>query len=191
MAIKEKLIKRRKDETKQINKKFISDTKSTEILIIILKAHLYVERELTNMLTETIIDYKVISTATFRQKLDLANSMGLIDGYYGAIGKVNSIRNGYAHNVDYNFGEKELDDLLSTLPKEDKEDYINDYAKWKELLYDNSISEFNFKTQLLLNNIWFCMVTNRIMAKKAIQLRLEEKEIETLSHYVKEDEKEN
>lgn len=183
----EKLIKRRKEETHQMNKKFMEDTKSSETLIIILKAHLYIERELTNMLTETIIDYKVIRTATFRQKLDLANSMGLIDVYYGAISKVNSIRNCYAHNIEYSFGEKELEDLLSTLTKEDKNDFLNDYAKWRELLFDNSISEFNFKTQLILNDIWFCMVTSRLTAKKSMQLRLEEKELETLSQYDKKD----
>lgn len=180
---KEELIKRREKEPKEMYKKFMVDTKSSEILIIILKSHLYIERELTNMLTETIIDYKVISTATFRQKLDLANSMGLINENYGAIGKVNSIRNSYAHDIDYNFGEKEFEDLISTLPKLDKDDYFNDYVNYKNLLYDNSISEFNFKTQFLLSNIWFCMVTNRIMAKKAILLRIEEKELETLSHY--------
>lgn len=185
MAKIEELIKRREKEPTEMNKKFMEDTKSSEILIIILKAHLYIERELTNMLTETIIDYKVISTATFRHKLDLANSMGLINENYGSVGKVNSIRNGYAHDIDYNFGEKEFEDLVSTLPKEEKNDFLNNYAKWKGWLYDNSIPEFNLKTQFLLNEIWFCMVTNRIMAKKSIQLRLEEKEIETLSRYNK------
>lgn len=184
----EKLIKRREFEHKEMNKAFMTDTKSSEILIIILKAHLYIERELINMLTETIIDYKIISTSTFRQKLDLANSMGLVDGYYGVLGKVNSVRNGYAHNVDYKFGEKEFEDILSTLTKEDKDDFLNEYQCWKDMLYDNSIPEFNFKIQLLLSNIWFATATCHLTAKKAIELRLKEKEIETLSKYVTDEE---
>lgn len=186
----EKLIKRREVEPKEMNKAFMNDTKSSEILIIILKAHLYIERELTNMLTETIIDYKIISTSTFRQKLDLANSMGLVDGYYGVLGKVNSIRNSYAHSVDYGIGEKEFEDIISTLTKEDKDDFLNEYQHWKTVLYDGSIPEFNFKIQLLLSNIWFATVTSRLTAKKAIELRLKEKEIETLSKYITSEEKE-
>ena len=179
----QELIQRRERKTKDLNKRFMSDTKSNEILIIILKAHLYIERELANMLTETVIDYKVISTATFRQKLDLANSMGLVEGLYGPVGKVNSIRNGYAHSIDYAFEEKDFEDLLSTLTKDDRDDYVNEYEKWKAMLYDGSFSEFNFKTQLLLSNIWFSMSSCRLKAKDFLMIRLKEKELETLSAY--------
>lgn len=185
----EKLISRRVVEPKEIYKAFMNDTKSNEMLIIILKAHLYIERELTNMLTETIIDYKIISTSTFRQKLDLANSMGLIDGYYGALGKINSIRNNYAHSIDYTIGEKEFEDIISTLTKEDKKDFLEDYQNWKPYLYDGSIPEFNFKIQMLLGNVWFATVTSRLTAKKSIELKLKEKEIETLYKYTKDEEK--
>ena len=185
----EKLISRRVVEPKEIYKAFMNNTKSNEMLIIILKAHLYIERELTNMLTETIIDYKIISTSTFRQKLDLANSMGLIDGYYGALGKINSIRNNYAHSIDYTIGEKEFEDIISTLTKEDKKDFLEDYQNWKPYLYDGSIPEFNFKIQMLLGNGWFATVTSRLTAKKSIELKLKEKEIETLYKYTKDEEK--
>lgn len=179
----ENLIKIREVEPKEMYRSFINDTKSSEILIIILKAHLYIERELINMLTETIIDYKIISTSTFRQKLELANSMGLIYGYYGVLGKVNSIRNNYAHNIAYEISEKEFEDIISTLTKEDKKDFVEDY-KNLFYLYDGSIPEFNFKIQILLSNIWFATVTSRLTAKKAIELKLKEKEIQTLSNYI-------
>ncbi len=172
------LKKEHTDEIKRINKAFMNDTKSNEILIIILKSHLYIERELIKTLTETIVDEKILGGTTFRQKLDLANSMGIIDGLYGALGKVNSIRNSYAHDVTYEFDEKGFEDLLSTLSKEDKDDFLLDYDKWKPFLYDGTIPEFNFKLQLLLNNIWFAMTSCRAFAKKAIELRLREKEIE-------------
>lgn len=184
MELQEKLLQERSKESRKINKSFMADTKSNEVLIIILKAHLYIERELIKTLTETIIDEKVLNNTTFRQKLDLANSMGLIDGFYGTLGKVNSIRNGYAHEVDYVFNEKIFEDLLSTLPKEEKDDYLSEYDIWKALFYDGTIPELNFKLQLLLNNIWFSVVSCRAFARQAIELRLREKEVEQLSKYL-------
>lgn len=175
-------------ESRKVNKEFMADTKSNEILIIILKAHLYIERELIKTLTETIIDEKVLSNTTFRQKLELANSMGLVDGYYGTLGKVNSIRNSYAHDINYVFDEKVFEDLLSTLPKEEKEDYLLEYETWKAMLYDGTIPEFNFRLQLLLNNIWFAMRACRAFARKAIELTLEEKQIELMSKFLPKEE---
>lgn len=173
----------RAKESKQVNKKFMQDTKSDDILVIILKAHLYMERELIKTLTETIIDENILKSTTFRQKLDLANSMGLLDEYYGVLGKVNSIRNNFAHNIDYEFNEKTYEDLLSTLTKIDKDDFLSEYEGWKSMLYDGTVPEFNFKLQLLLSNIWFALVSCRATAKTAIELKLKEKEIETISKY--------
>ena len=183
MTLSDMLKVERSKESKNVNIKFMQDTKSDDILVIILKAHLYMERELIRTLTETIIDEKVLKSTTFRQKLDLANSMGLLDEYYGVLGKVNSIRNDFAHKIDYEFDEKIYEDLLSTFPKIDKDEFLSEYDVWKNTLYDGTIPEFNFKLQLLLSNIWFALVTCRSMAKKAIELRLEEKAIETISKY--------
>lgn len=170
-------------ESRKVNKFFMQDTKSDDILIVILKAHLYMERELIKTLTETIIDENVLKSTTFRQKLDLANSMGLLDEYYGTLGKVNSIRNNFAHNINFKFDEKTYEDLLSTLTKVDKDDFLSEYERWKNMLYDRTVPEFNFKLQLLLSNIWFGLVSCRATAKTAIELRLKEKEIETISKY--------
>lgn len=183
MNIEEKILDERSKEVKKVNKRFMSDTKSSEILIVILKAHLYIERELIKALTETIIDEKILSNTTFVQKLELAKSMGIIDDIGGALKKVNSIRNGYAHSIDYVFDEKVFDDLLSTLTKDDKENFLSEYEHWKKWFYDGDVPEFNFKTQLLLNNIWFSVFACRAFAKKAIENRLREKELEVASRY--------
>lgn len=179
------LIGRRQEEFIELNKKFMKDTKSKEILIIILKGHLYIENEIIGMLTETIIDEKIINQSTFRQKLELAHSMGIIKNEYGVFGKVNTIRNKYAHNIDYEFTEKDYEDLISTMPKVHKDEFLKDLEECKNIFYDKSIPEFNFKIQLLLNNIWFLASTCRLKGKEAIELRLKEKEIETLNKYVK------
>lgn len=178
----------RKVETKETFKAFMNDTKSNETLIIILKAHLYIERQLILALTETIIDNKILGGTTFRQKLDLAHSMGIIDDLYGVLGKVNSVRNSYAHDMDYSFDEKEFGDLLSTLSKDDKDVYLAEFDEMKNTFYDGTISEFNFKLQILLSDIWFALVGSRYFAKRAIELRLKEKEIETMTKYAPKEE---
>lgn len=184
MTLNDKLAEKRIKEITNVNIKFLQDTTSEDILVIVLKAHLYMERELIKTLTETIIDEKVLKPTTFRQKLDLANSMGLLDEYYGVLGKVNSIRNDFAHNIDYEFDEKIYEDLLSALPKKDKDEFLSEYDVWKDILYDGTIPEFNFKLQLLLSNIWFALVSCRSKAKKAIELRLNAKMLETISNYL-------
>ena len=184
MDLQEKLRAERAKESKETIKNFMNDTNSGEIIIIILKAHLYIERELTKLLTESIIDEKILKTTNFRQKLDLANSMGLVDGFYGTLGKVNSIRNSYAHSIEYEFTQKDYEDLLSTLTKEDKEDFLKEYGEWKRLFYDGKIPELNFKLQILLNYIWFALITFRAFAKSAIEIKLKQKEIETVSKYI-------
>lgn len=183
MDVKEDLLKDRVEEIKKINIEFMMDTKSNEILVVILKAHLYIERELIKTLTETILDEKILKNTTFIQKLELAKSMGIIDDIYGPLKKVNSIRNGYAHNIGYEFDQKQFDDLISTLTKEDKDQFFEEYENWKKMIYQGDIPEFNFKTQLLLNAIWVSLFSCRVCAKKAIEMRLKVKEIEAIIKY--------
>ena len=187
MDIQTKIRNERSKEIKAENLKFMRDTKSSEMLIVILKAHLYIERELIKALTETIIDEKILSNTTFVQKLELAKSMGIIDDIGGALKKVNSIRNGYAHSINFVFDESTYEDLLSTLTKEDKDDFTTEYNEWEALLYDGDIPLLNFKTQLLLNHIWFSLCSCRAYAKTAIELRLKEKELEIACKYQTED----
>lgn len=170
-------------QSKIDNRKFMEDTKSEDVLVIILKAHLYIERELIRTLTDTIVEEKVLRSTTFSNKLILANSLGMVDEFYGSIGKVNSIRNKFAHEIDYEFNDSVYEDLLSTLPKKEKDDFLSEYEGWKKLLYDGTIPEFNFKLQLLLSNIWFALVSCHAMAKTAVELRLKEKELELALKY--------
>jgi uncharacterized protein with von Willebrand factor type A (vWA) domain len=161
---------------------FLAKTKSNEILVVVLKGHMYIERELTNLLTETILDEKVLENTTFRYKLELVYSMNLITKYYGSIKKVNDIRNNYAHKFDYEFGENEFNDLVSTLPKEGKKRFLDNYSKGM-IKFDNSIPEFNFKTQLLLHKIWLDVIVSQSIAKKSLIIKMEEKEIEVNRKY--------
>lgn len=184
MTLEEKVEFEQKEEAKKLYKAFMRATKSSEILIVILKAHLYMEQELIRSLTDTLLDEKILSGTTFRQKLDLAHSIGIIDDIYGPLGKVNSIRNSYAHSIDYTFDEKIFEDLLSTLSKTDKDDFLSAYEEMKPLVFDGTIPELSFKLQVLLGNIWFSLLSCRHFARKGIELRLQEKEIETKAKYI-------
>ena len=138
MTLQETIEAVKKQEIITTFKAFLEDTKSTEILIIILKSHLYLEREIRNILAETIVDDKFLNGIRFSQKLDLAYSLGLFFDIYGTLKKVNTIRNAYAHDIKYIFSEKEFNDLLSTLNKEDKDGFLSDYPEVKKLFFDEN-----------------------------------------------------
>ena len=184
MNLEEKVEFEQKEEAKKLFKDFMKATKSKEILIVILKAHLYMEQELIRALTDTLLDEKILSGTTFRQKLDLAHSIGIVDEMYGALGKVNSIRNSYAHSIEYSLDESIFEDLLSTLTKSDKDDYLSEYEEMKPIFFDGNIPELNFKLQVLLGHIWFALVGCRVFAKAGIELKLQQKELEVQSKYI-------
>ena len=165
---------------------FMVDTKSKEMLIVVLRTHLYIERELISMLTETILDEKVLQGTNFKNKLDLAHSMGMLGDNYNVLNKINSIRNKYAHYMDYEFDEKEFEDLLSTLSKEDKKAYLEDFVSRRAMFDDKSIPEFNFKAQLLFTSIWVNITVCRAWAKKSVETKLKDKQIKKVTEAAKE-----
>lgn len=165
---------------------FIADTKSKEMLIVVLRAHLYIERELISMLTETILDEKVLQGTTFKNKLDLAHSMGMLGDNYNVLNKINNIRNKYAHSMDYEFNEKEFEDLLSTLSKDGKKAYLEDFASRISMFDDKSIPEFNIKSQLLFTSIWVDITICRTRAKKSVETKLKDKQIKKATKAAKE-----
>ena len=82
------------------------------------------------------------------------------------------------------FFESIFEDLLSTLTKSDKDDYLSEYEEMKPIFFDGNIPELNFKLQVLLGHIWFALVGCRVFAKAGIELKLQQKELEVQSKYI-------
>lgn len=121
------------DEYKETIKDFMEYTKSEDFMGIILRGHLYIENELSILIKNALINPKAIKLPYFSSKLDAAFSMGIIEEkWYGAFKKLNKTRNKYAHDLGYEFTEKDYEDLVSTLSKEDREEFLKD-LKYKDL----------------------------------------------------------
>ncbi len=89
-------------------KSLIFDTKE---LGSILKAHLFIERVIDSLIKEKLKnpDSLFKNQISFNVKLDFAHSLGVIpDRLLSPIKGLNSIRNKYAHNLEYQVNFDEL-----------------------------------------------------------------------------------
>ncbi|ASN04266.1 hypothetical protein [Virgibacillus necropolis] len=132
---------------------FIELTNDENMLIIVLRAHLYLEREINELLSKVSLNGKLLEVQ-FSHKIDLVKSLGVVDEeLIPPIGKLNKIRNQYAHDLEFEVTQKDYQDLLSTLSKKEKahfeEELINFYKKYPE---ENKKLTNNFR--VLLGSIW-------------------------------------
>ncbi|MET3657810.1 hypothetical protein [Sporosarcina psychrophila] len=109
------------NQFKQLNdelKVFISDTDSDDELQVILRGHLYIEREITGML-RIILEYpdEILSDRfMFMNKVNLAVALGIIKKEdKSVLNKVNSLRNKLAHKLNYSCNEKDYSGLSDSL----------------------------------------------------------------------------
>lgn len=161
---------------------FINSIASNEILVVILKGHLYIENTLYDILSE-VLDIKCInSDMTFKQKLDLANSLGLLaDEVYRPLNKFNGIRNHYMHNINYMFDKKEFDDFLSVFSKEYKQTY-NKIEKQKEHI-ESGKKDFITKTIMLIYEMWSNLLLLQALSLKNLEFRCRCRQAGVLSDY--------
>ena len=136
MSYDAKETKQLKEELKFAIKEFMKYTESEDYMGVILRGHLYIENELTQLIKKILIKPDKISLPYFATKLDAAYALGAIaDEWYGAFKKMNKIRNKYAHDLGYEFVEEDFSDLISTLSKDAKYEYVKNLER-KEILND-------------------------------------------------------
>jgi hypothetical protein len=143
---------REKDLTSSY-KDFLKITDHDDLLIIVLRGHLYIEREINNLLKKVYKDEQY-RNLLFSQKVDLCKSLGLIDSdRIPPLNKLNKHRNGYAHNLDFKIEEKDYEDLLSTLSKEAKDQFEIELDGFYKLNQEKEKSLTN-NYRVLLAAIW-------------------------------------
>lgn len=161
MEIDKEQYRKQLDEYKQTIKEFMSYTISEDFMGIILRGHLFIENELSTLIRNVLINPSKIDLPYFSTKLDAAFSLGVIDEqWYGAFKKMNKVRNKYAHDLGYEFTNKDYDDLVSTLSKEAKEEFIEDlrvdeighYLTQAISGKDKETVSLKEKTRILLSN---------------------------------------
>lgn len=154
----------------------LEEVKNESILHVILRVHLYIERELNIILNELNLDATGIHNNRFKTKLDIIYKLSMIDKkLYDVLTKLNSIRNEFAHKI-VTKGDEELYKRLL----EGASGFVLDNHKidveMKELLYKEKLST-DHKIKLLLVNIWVTLKltsTNMNKVKLDMAKRLED-----------------
>lgn len=112
--------------------KFNEDTKGEDELQVILRGHLYIEHEIEKLLRLELAEPDCILTPRFMftSKVNLAVALGLLPKNRKKMyEKLNSIRNNYAHQLDFKIKEKHLNDIVSCMDEEVKRRYSGSSEK--------------------------------------------------------------
>lgn len=131
-------------------KSFIAETESESELQIILRGHLYIEREITEMLRMSLVEPGEIlnNRFVFMNKLNLSVALGILPKEEKHMfKKINDLRNGFAHQLDYVYKEEDIDKIFNSFSKDLKnisKNYFN---------YNNEFSKLN-KLRKVIGVMW-------------------------------------
>ncbi|MBT2722300.1 hypothetical protein [Bacillus sp. ISL-46] len=126
---------------------FLEITDHEEAMIVVIRAHLYIEQEINQLLHKVL---EIVPDMTFSQKINFCKSLLIIDkDMIGPLNKFNTLRNSFAHNLNFKLEEKNYDDLVSTLSKSSKEQFYKDLSR-----FHKSEKTLLDKLRILLASIW-------------------------------------
>jgi hypothetical protein len=137
----------RMEEFRKSYTEFLDLTDHEEEMIVVLRAHLYIEQEINQLLSKI---FENMPEMTFSQKIDLCKSLAIIDNdIYNPLKKFNKLRNLFAHNLNFKLEEKHYEDLVSTLSKSSKDQFKEDLSR-----YNKTQINLLDKLRILLASIW-------------------------------------
>ena len=174
------------EDIKHYKREFDRYTSSEDMTGMMLKAHLFIENELEKLINNALINPMKFPSATFANKVDLAYALGLIEKeWIGAFRKLNYTRNKYAHDIDYNFTDKDFEDLLSTLSKDSKSQFKKDvefqefFMKKSNKLNENQKVSLTLidLTRILLSNFWFYLKLNNLQIYTILKIQFLDRKI--------------
>ncbi|PEX45965.1 hypothetical protein COJ42_17100 [Bacillus cereus] len=133
----------------QVNE-FLTVTDGEDSLQIILRGHLYVEYELERLLRHNIENPDSILTDRFMfmNKINLAIALGLLPkSRKNTYKKLNDLRNKYAHKLRFEVSDKDLDDFISVMDEEVKDDFSEKHK-------DVDVKDIKLKLKHVLSAVW-------------------------------------
>lgn len=131
-------------------KEMIKEISSSDLLSATLKTQMYVEREINDLIEYFMPNVKTISNLKFASKLKLIYELGILDKeLFDVINKLNRIRNGFAHEL--NFDENKCYEVLMDSLSGKIKEFHNIEIKMKTLVHDLEDEE---KYKILLAQIW-------------------------------------
>lgn len=134
--------------------KYLLETNTDDFLVIVLRGHLYVEHELTELIKLFLENKEYFKINNFKAKLDLARALGAIEiDWYPSLVKLNNLRNKYAHNLFYTLTENDYNEFISSLSK----DVSGFYFKIYEGLRNAFGETIQTRMRVLIGSLWFYM----------------------------------
>ncbi|MDO3411482.1 hypothetical protein QWJ34_17080 [Saccharibacillus sp. CPCC 101409] len=131
---------------------FFRTTTSDELLIVVLRSHIFIENEIENLLSKFSIKVEKTKLQFYIQKLDLLNSIGVVEKeLYDSLSFVNQIRNKFAHRLDYEFNNEVYNDLYSKLPGDMRSEMAKEFSP--EKLRTNG-SDYLVPMRRVLGSLW-------------------------------------
>lgn len=164
----------------QKRKEFILATKRDDTLAIVLKAHLYIEAELEEILRLGTKNYKALDLKYFKEKLNLCYGIGLIDrDLYTVLKKFNTIRNKYGHRVDFEITEIDFKEMYDLMNSEQKREYSEDLKVTTMF----SQETFDIRLRVLLASLYSEVVVSCQSVNSTILENFLEWQINILNEY--------
>lgn len=164
----------------QKRKEFIQATKRDDTLAIVLKAHLYIEAELEELLRLGTKNYKELDLKYFKEKLNLCYGIGLIDrDLYTVLKKFNTIRNKYGHRVDFEITETDFKEMYDLMNSEQKREYSEDL----KITTMSSQETFDIRLRVLLASLYSEVVVSSQSVNSTIVDNFLEWQINILNEY--------
>ena len=142
--------------------KFNKDIDDQNIMHILVKAHLYVEFELEKLLLNFVKypEHIKLEHMKFSQKQNLVLALGLVPiKERNSLKHLNKIRNDIAHNLEYEFDARVLDDLIQQFSIENKEKYKKDI----EYFYEEYGISLESKLRCVVSIIWGNLIEIRVI----------------------------
>ena len=118
--------------------KFLEDIAGEDTLAVIIRAHLYVESTLNQLIEEYLFRPKAMNVVrlAFRFKVPLAVALGVIpEDFRSPLDKLLDLRNKLAHHLDATISAADVDKLLHSFAQDDRESMTGDKQLQNILAY--------------------------------------------------------
>lgn len=101
------------------HKKFDADMRSGDLLVVVLKAHLYLEHVLIQTLNDAFLNPEAarVRRMNFPSRLELCIALGLVPELWEKpVKQINEMRNKVAHRLEFEFSDSEKLALFRAMP---------------------------------------------------------------------------
>ncbi len=118
--------------------KFLEDIAGEDALAVIIRAHLYVESTLNELIEECLFRPKAMNEVnlSFWHKVPLAAALGVIpEDFQSPLKQLNALRNKLAHNLDAAISDADVDKLFQSFAQDDRESMTGDKQLQNILAY--------------------------------------------------------